>query len=466
VVGLRGFAGWFQPVRCADETLWTRGCTRIDMQAFIGVHEKEAEMCYFSEILGKPVEDAHGNHIGLLADLVVMVRRETPYPILRAIILEQQDKTILVPYINGTLTNSPTIPVKLSNTNQDQYIRGDNDLDLAQDLLDKILIDSAGVCTAQVSDLKLENLDGNQVVKNIDVGNLGILRRCGLVKTAQSIANHLGFTIKEHLIPWEAVQLEPDRRALRLMAPMDPVFAKYNARLAKILPGLNRYQRKQFLEHLDDTRLAEIFIQVEPDVQTSTALNLTDERLSKVIMEMGPDEAVSLLARIPRNRQENVLGKVDAEIARVLHKLLNYPHNSAGRIMSTTFRSVQANLTAAQAMSCLRMVNDGVDAGEPVYITDMNNRLTGITTVSDLAMANSLMPVESLMSKKVTSVHALDRVEDITPLFFRYNLRAVPVVDEDHTLRGIVLAKDVLNKNTPATWKKRQPKKYVHPILS
>jgi magnesium transporter len=183
-------------------------------------------------------------------------------------------------------------------------------------------------------------------------------------------------------------------------------------------------------------------------------------------MEMGPDEAVSLLARIPRNRQENVLGKVDAEIARVLHKLLNYPHNSAGRIMSTTFRSVQANLTAAQAMSCLRMVNDGVDAGEPVYITDMNNRLTGITTVSDLAMANSLMPVESLMSKKVTSVHALDRVEDITPLFFRYNLWAVPVVDEDHTLRGIVLAKDVLNKNTPATWKKRQPKKYVHPILS
>lgn len=423
-------------------------------------------MCYFSEILGKPVEDAHGNHIGLLADLVVTLRREIPYPILRAIVLEQQDKIILVPYINGTLTSSPTIPLKLSNTNLDQYIRMADDINLAQDVLDKALIDSAGIRKAQVSDLKLETLDGAKVVKYIDVGNLGILRRCGLVKTAQSIANHLGFTIKEHLIPWEQVQLETDGRMLRLMTPMDPVSAKYNARLAKILPGLNRYQRKQFLEHLDDTHLAEIFLQVEPDIQSSVALNLSDERLSKVIMEMGPDEAVSLLARIPRNRQESVLGKVDAEIARVLHKLLYYPHNSAGRIMSTTFRSVQANLTVAQALSCLREVNGGVEAGDSVYITGADNRLTGITTVSDLAMANSLTPLESLMSKKVTSVQLLDRVEDIAPLIFRYNLRAIPVVDENYTLRGIVLAKDVLMNNTPATWKKRQPKINVHPVLS
>jgi magnesium transporter len=149
-----------------------------------------------------------------------------------------------------------------------------------------------------------------------------------------------------------------------------------------------------------------------------------------------------------------------------LYKLLYYPHNSAGRIMSTIFRSVRANLTAAQALSCLREVKGEVDAGGSVYVIDANNRLTGITTVSDLAMANSLTPVESLMSKKVTNVHLLDRVEDIAPLIFRYNLRALPVVDENNTLRGIVLAKDVLINNTPATWKKRQPKKHVHPVLS
>ncbi len=71
-----------------------------------------------------------------------------------------------------------------------------------------------------------------------------------------------------------------------------------------------------------------------------------------------------------------------------------------------------------------------------------------------------------MMSKKVISVRLLERVEDVAPLIFKYNLQAVPVVDENNILRGVVLAKDALEKQVPATWKKRQPKQHVHPVLS
>jgi Mg/Co/Ni transporter MgtE len=317
-----------------------------------------------------------------------------------------------------------------------------------------------------VSDLKFENLDGGQAVKAIDVGNLGILRRCNLVKTAQSIASHLGFSITEHLIPWEAVQFDLKSRALRLNTPMEQVSDHYNTKLAKILPSLNRYQRKQFIENLDDNRLAEIFLQIKPDVQSSAALNLTDERLAKVIMEMEPDEAVNLLARLSRNCQDSVLGKVDPEIARVLQKLLYYPHNTAGRIMTTAYLSARPDQTAVQALTMLRLAKNGAEAGDSVYITDANNHLTGITTMTDLGMANSITPVASLMSKKVISVRLLERVEDVAPLIFKYNLQTLPVVDENNILCGVVLAKDALDKHVPATWKKRQPKKHVHPVLS
>jgi len=247
---------------------------------------------------------------------------------------------------------------------------------------------------------------------------------------------------------------------------MEAVAAKYSARLAKILPGLNRYQRKQFIENLDDNRLAEIFQQVDPEVQSSAAVNLTDERLSKVIMELGPDEAVNLLARLSRTRQDSVLGKVEVEIARVLYKLLYYPHNTAGRIMTTTYHSIRENQTAAQALNTLRQSKDGEEAGASVYITDVNNRLTGITSLSDLELANPVTPLVSMMSKKVISIRLLERVEDVAPLIFKYNLVAVPVVDENNVLRGVVLAKDALDKHAPATWKKRQPKKHVHPAFS
>jgi CBS domain-containing protein len=333
-------------------------------------------------------------------------------------------------------------------------------------VLDKVLIDGDNIRLAQVSDLKFESLDGSQVVKAIDVGDLGILRRCGLVKTAQSITSHQGFSIAQHLIPWETIQYDPSSRSLRLIEPMDPVAAKYTAGLAKILPSLNRYQRKQFIENLDDNRLAEIFQQIEPEVQSSAALNLTDDRLSKVIMELGPDEAVNLLARLSRVRQDSVLAKVDAEIARVLHKLLYYPHNTAGRIMTTAYLTIRDDQTAAQAVTALHHSKDGAEAGASVYITDANKRLTGMTSLSDLALANPVTPVVSLMSKKVVCIRLLERVEDVAPLIFKYNLQAVPVVDENNILRGVVLAKDALDKHVPATWKKRQPKKHVHSVLS
>ncbi len=423
-------------------------------------------MCYFSEILGKPLEDARSNHVGILADLVATAQGGNRYPILTAILIQQQDKIILIPYVKGTLTSSPTIPVRLPNLTLEEYVPGPADIFLARDVLDKPLIGNDNTRLAQVSDLKFENLDGNQAVKAIDAGNLGVLRRCGLVKTAQSIASHQGFSISEHLIPWESIQLDSGAQILRLTAPMEAVAAKYNAGLARLLPSLNRYQRKQFIENLDDNRLAEIFLQIEPEVQNSAALNLTDERLSKVIMELGPDEAVNLLARLPRTRQDSVLARVDVEIARVLHKLLYYPHNTAGRIMTTAYRSIRADQTAAQALATLSQSKDGVEAGDSVYVTDPNNQLIGITNLTDLALANPVTPVASLMDKKVISIRLLERVEDVAPLIFKYNLVAVPVVDENTILRGVVLAKDALDKNVPATWKKRQPKKHVHPVLS
>jgi magnesium transporter len=423
-------------------------------------------MCYFSEILGKPLEDAHGNHIGTLSDMVAKTRGENQTPILTAIVVEQQQKTVLIPYIQGTLTSSPTIPVKLPNEVKDHYTQVAEDIFLARDVLDKAITDGDNTCRAQVSDLKFESLEGQQSIKAIDVGNLGILRRCGLVRTSQSIASHLGLSISEHLIPWESVQFDLNSRSLRLSEPMEQVSRRYNSVLAQILPNLNRYQRKQFIETLDDNRLVEIFLQVEPDIQNGVALNLTDERLARIIMEMGPDEAVNLLTRLSHNCQESVLGKLDPEIARMLQKLLYYPHNTVGRLMKTTYLSAQPDQTAAQVLATLLQAKDGWETDDSVYITDENHRLVGITNMTDLAMASPITPIASLMSNNVISAQSLDRVEDLVTIILKYNLQTVPVVDENKILRGIVLAKDALDKHVPATWKKRQPKKQVHPILS
>lgn len=423
-------------------------------------------MCYFSEILGKPVEDALGSPIGRLSDLVVRAPGDKQNPIILAMLIEGQNQTSLIPYVKGTLSSSPIIPLRLPNDVQETFVLEPADFFLARDVLDKPLVNSQGRRKALVSDLKFENKEGWQGIKAIDVGNLGILRRCNLVKTAQSIASHQRFELIEHLIPWETVQFDLEGRSLRLTSDLDAVSEQYNTALARVLPGLNRYQRKQFIENLDDTRLTEIFLQIEPEVQSSAALNLTDDRLARVILEMAPDDAVSLLSRLSKSSQNSVLAKINPEAARLLQKLLYYPYNTVGRLMTTSYRTARPEQTAEEAINMLRQSKDGAGAGDAVYITDANNHLAGITNLTDLAMAGSQTRVASLMSNKVISVWLMERVEDLAPMILRYNLQAVPVVDENNVLRGVVLAKDALDKRVPPTWKKRQAKIHVHPVTA
>jgi len=175
---------------------------------------------------------------------------------------------------------------------------------------------------------------------------------------------------------------------------------------------------------------------------------------------MAPDEAADLLAEIPEDRSKDLLNLMEHKEAEDVRKLLTYPEDDAGGIMTTDFAIVPPHLTANQAIALLRTTAPEAETIFYVYVTDSDEKLIGVLSLSDLVLAKPATPVTEFMHRRVVTVQLHDSQEKVAQTISKYNLLAVPVVDDQNKIHGIVTADDALDKIIPTAWKKRLPRFY------
>lgn len=214
------------------------------------------------------------------------------------------------------------------------------------------------------------------------------------------------------------------------------------------------------LNSLDIEHLADTLEEVEPDFQASLVKNMSDERIADVLEEMSPDEAADLLAELPQERSEDLLEMMQDEERDEVKMLLSYPEDTAGGLMTTDLVTVSPALSALQAIEAIRTQEDEVDSVIYVYVVDEHKRLLGIFSLSELIFAQPRTKVTEFMHKKFISVNVADKQDELAQVVAKYNLQAVPVVDDHNHLLGIVTADDALDKILPTSWKKRLPRFY------
>jgi Mg/Co/Ni transporter MgtE len=151
---------------------------------------------------------------------------------------------------------------------------------------------------------------------------------------------------------------------------------------------------------------------------------------------------------------------MEADEAKDIRKLLAYPEETAGGIMTTEYVTVRPDLTVEQAIQVLRETGPEAETIFYIYVTDDANHLVGVFSLSTLIFAQPDTLVSDLLVKRMVTVHPLDEQNDVAQVIAKYDLLAVPVVDEDNHLHGIVTADDALDKIIPTAWKKRLPRFY------
>jgi magnesium transporter len=417
-------------------------------------------MAYMSDMINKPVADVEGKLIGNLADLIAARRGEVLHPEIVALVVKCGSSTLNIPFGDVAVLVAPAIPLARRKQDIAAYQPAEGDVYLARDVLDKQIIDTNGMRVVRVNDVELARVNGRFYIANLDIGGLGLLRRLGLAGPAQRISEKLHLGLPIGVIAWHDTEMLPGDQPMRLKVPSDKIADLHPADLAEIISDLSRSESSKLLETLDVKTVADTLEEVEPDFQASLVESMPDEKVADVLEEMAPDAAADLLAELPEERSEELLNLMQHEEAQDVRELLAYPVDTAGGLMNTEFISVRPYLTAEQAIAVLRETAHEAETIFYVYVTDDQERLVGVFSLQNLVLAKPQARVDEFMHHRIMSVDLLSSQDDVAQVVAKYNLLAVPVVDDQKRLRGIVTADDALDKIIPTAWKKRIPRLY------
>lgn len=190
---------------------------------------------------------------------------------------------------------------------------------------------------------------------------------------------------------------------------------------------------------------AEVFSYMEPDLQEQLINNLTDKELKLVIDELFMDDTVDLIEEMPSNVVKRILKTVNKEDRNTINELLKYPSDSAGSIMTTEFVDLKINMTVEDAFKKIKKIGLNKETVYTCYVLDIKRVIIGIVDIKDLLLADRDALIKDIMETNVVTVNTLEDKEEVTKLFDKYDLVALPVVDKENRLVGIVTIDDAID---------------------
>ena len=411
-------------------------------------------MLYLSQAIGRPVLDANGDPLGKVDDLIVAVGDSHP-PVTGLVVVTDR-RRIFLPWSQVARFDASGARLSGATIDITRFAQRPNEILLRADLLDKQIVDIDGRRVVRVNDLRLDDVDGRLHLVAVDVGAAGLLRRLGIEGAFRIVARNLRLPTPERYIDWEDVDpVETSIASIRLRVPHAGLTELHPADLATIIDQLAPRDRAGVLAALDDEAVADAIEEMEPETQVEVLEGLSPERAADILEEMSPDDAADLVADLADSTREELLALMEKDEAEELGGLLAYPEDTAGWMMTTEFVAVPADLTAAATIDRLRELEPDAETIYYVYVVDAAGRLVGVLSLRDLIVAQPATPIGEVMIDEPVVVGVLADHDHVAGIVARYNLLAVPVVDDAHRLVGIVTVDDAIDTILPASRRRR-----------
>lgn len=240
-------------------------------------------------------------------------------------------------------------------------------------------------------------------------------------------------TIKESIESGDALAFN---RAFETMEPID---------FAQMAEDFDDDTLKRVLSLLSDENRAKIFEEAEDDFRLRMAKLTDNKALLDTFEHMQKDDIVDLLGDFPTGRRKEVLDLMKTDDRQIITKLLNYPEDSAGGLMTTAYLSLNENLTISQGLQKIREIAPRTEVIETIYVTDAQHRLTGSLDLRELLSTAKTETIRSIMDPGVIYVTPEVDQEEVAKKVSRYDLNAIPVVNAKKQLLGIITVDDVID---------------------
>ncbi len=413
-------------------------------------------MLFLSQLIGKRVLDRNGEPFGKVRDLIVALGERYP-PVTGLVVRVAAGREIFLPWSAVDSIDTGGARLRTASINITSFQQRPTEIRLWRDLQDKQIVDVEGRKIVRVNDIQLAPVEGRLRLVAVDVGVAGIMRRLGLSGVGERLARALGLEV-ENYIEWEAVDpVESSVSSLKLRVPHQALATLHPADVAHIVEQLAPRDRAGILASLDDERAADVIEELEAADQVDVLEGLPPEKAADILEEMGPDEAADLMADLSPERQTELLGLMEPDEAADVRELLSYAEETAGGLMTTDFITVSPGETAQQVIDRLRELAPSADQVYYLYVTDESGRLLGTVTLRGLIVANPETPVSAFTRPEPISVEVGVDAEEVAAAIARYNLLALPVVDAEGRMQGIVTVDDAFERALGEGWRRRLP---------
>jgi magnesium transporter len=222
--------------------------------------------------------------------------------------------------------------------------------------------------------------------------------------------------------------------------------ALHYADIAEILDELNLDQATYIIKLLDSETTSDVLSELEEDVREKVLQNLSVKEIAEEVKELDTDDAVDLISELPPERKQKVIAQIDdKELVADINELLEYDENSAGGLMAKELVKVYETWTVAGCLRKIRTQAENVKRVHSIYVVDKADKLIGRLSLKDLLIAKNETKISAIYIPKVDAVHVNDDDEDVARLMAKYDLEAVPVVDDEKTLLGRITIDDIVD---------------------
>lgn len=399
---------------------------------------------FLSEILRKPVLDPKGEDLGRVRDIIVV--RGEPLPRIDAIIVERKKRLFKIPWTDINIFNKRIMAAKIYSESLNPYEMGEEDLLAVRDILDKQIVDANGAKVVRVNDIRLEGYNSDAILIAVDVGMRGILRRLGVEKVGEDFMKLFRAHLPFNLISWNYIQpLEPKLTTISLTVPRQMVSELHPADLAAIISQVSHKEGATFFKDLDVETAAEALSELEPDRQAAIITGMDTEKASDIIEMMPPDEAADVLSDLPAEKAKEILEHIEKEESEDIQELLVHEEDTAGGLMTSEFIAYPPNISAKEAIERFKKDAGEIETVYYIYVIDENEKLIGVASLRDLLIAEPSTRLAEIMETKLIKVSPNDDVEIVAEMMSKYDLIAIPVIDEEGYILGIVTVDDIID---------------------
>ncbi|MDQ2680046.1 MAG: CBS domain-containing protein [Candidatus Eremiobacteraeota bacterium] len=412
---------------------------------------------FISEIVGRTAT-VNAIPIGKVSDFLVN-QPDATFPLIDGFVIKTSQGLRFAP-IETVFDANQDGKVALSLTPKDPAPRDEDALYLVADLLDKQIVDVDGRKVVRINDLEIANTGGVLRVIAADVGVSGLLRRLGLKKFGKRFTPMIYKRVPRAMIAWDSVapirDVNPSQ--VRLSVKESKLARLHPSELAEIIGDLPKREAAAVIHSLDDETAADALEHLDADTQKSIIDDLGTERAADIIEEMDSDDAADLLAELEPEQQLELLAEMNEYTAGELRELVKYEEDSAGGLMTTDYVWIYPHRSVEATIQKIREIAPESEFIYYLYVLDKHDRLLGVLTLRALLLSLPSAFIEQIMETDVVTVAADTSARDVAAAIARYDLLAIPVVDETGKMMGIVTVDDAIDAVVPDDFAKNLPR--------